>query len=163
MPDIAMPSKTRKAIICRQLWMKAVHKVMRPKQKVIRERKILGPTNRTQIVAGSWKTMLLTVKMNMLTEYLLPVRSRSDNILVTEADEMTPESSRFRLHRRPAMLQRRRSTLRRNRFSSVVDSSPFCACSGTSVVLGSLFDGVLVMLLMRGVFSEAESTDCGIV
>ena len=95
---------------------------------------IRGPNVRTAIVDGSWKTMLEIVKMKIETENRFPVRSRSLIIEVTEADDITPESRRFRLHNRPAMVQRRRSTFSRNRRSAAVMTagigvSPFRARS----------------------------------
>ena len=47
---------------------------MTPKQVVMVAKNRRGPTKRRAIVDGSWKTMLLTVKMKMETEYRLPVR-----------------------------------------------------------------------------------------
>ncbi|KAG9796038.1 hypothetical protein KCU88_g305, partial [Aureobasidium melanogenum] len=103
MPAIEMPSRTLNAIISLQLVMAAVHMVIKPNAQVIVEKNILGPTSRNKIVAGSWKHTEATVKMNMETEYLSPLRSRSDSMLVTDADEMMPLSSRFKLQRTPAI------------------------------------------------------------
>lgn len=44
-------------------------------------------------------------------------------MLVTDADERMPESRRLRLHRIPAMVQRRRSILKRMRLSNAVHAS----------------------------------------
>jgi hypothetical protein len=91
--------------------MKAVQRVMRPKQVVIVAKKRRGPMKRRRIVEGSWKMMLLRVNIQMETEYRFPVKSRSLSIDVTEAEEMMPLSSKLRLQSRPAIVQRRRSTL----------------------------------------------------
>lgn len=67
MPDMAIPSKTLSAIICRQVWMNAVLSVMIPNAIVEQAKKILGPRRRTKMVAGSWKAMEAMVKMKMET------------------------------------------------------------------------------------------------
>jgi hypothetical protein len=64
---MAMPSNTRRAIICFQVVTKAVHMVIKPKLKVMKANHIRGPKVRTAIVLGSWKAMLAIVKMKMLT------------------------------------------------------------------------------------------------
>jgi hypothetical protein len=120
---MAIPSKTLNAIICFQVLTKAVHIVIRPKLNVMKANHLLGPKVRTAIVLGSWKAILAIVKMKMLTLYLFPVRSKSVSIDVTEADEMTPESRRFKEQRTPAIVQRRMSTLRRRRRSNASCSS----------------------------------------
>lgn len=102
--------------------MKAVHIVITPKANVIVANHILGPNFLTAIVEGSWKAMLEIVKMKMATLYRFPDKSRSFNIEVTLAEEMIPESRRLREHKMPAMVQRRRSTFRRKRFSSASSS-----------------------------------------
>jgi len=95
-----------------------------PKQVVMLAKKRRGPMKRKRIVDGSWKVMLATVNMNIETEYLFPLRSRSSSIDVTEAEEMMPLSSKLRLHSRPAMVQRRRSTLNLSlRSARLVNSS----------------------------------------
>ena len=48
--------------------MKAVHRVMMPKQVVIEAKKMRGPMKRMSMVEGSWKTMLLTLKTKIATE-----------------------------------------------------------------------------------------------
>jgi hypothetical protein len=64
-----MPRSIRAAIIWRQVWTNAEHRVTNPKQNVIAANQIRGPTQRTATVQGSWKTTLATVKMNIDTEY----------------------------------------------------------------------------------------------
>lgn len=101
----------RRAIIWRQDCTNAVHSVMMPKQNVMNANQILGPNVLTAMVDGSWNAILAMVKIKMDTEYRLPTSSsKSLSMDVTEADEMTPLSSRFKLQRMPAMVQRRRST-----------------------------------------------------
>ncbi|OJD20912.1 hypothetical protein ACJ73_07749 [Blastomyces percursus] len=130
-----MPKNTRTTIICLQLCMKVVHKVITPKQTVIRENHRRGPTKRTAIVDGSWKTTLDMVKMKIATEYRFPSSARSGIMLVTEAEEMMPESRRFKLHRIPEMVHSRRSTFRRSlrsscRFSSLSNIILFAVATG---------------------------------
>lgn len=108
-----MPRSIRTAIIWRQVWTNAVHRVINPKQKVIQANQVRGPNHRTATVQGSWKTTVATVKMKIDTEYRWPFRSRSSSNVVTDADARIPESSRLRLHRIPAMEQSRRSAFRR--------------------------------------------------
>jgi hypothetical protein len=55
-----------------------------------------GPKTLTPMVEGSWKTIELTVKMKIETEYLWPCRSRSWFRVVTEAEASMPESRRLR-------------------------------------------------------------------
>lgn len=83
------------------------------------------------------------------------------SIDVTEADEMTPESRRFKEQRSPAMVQRRMSTLRRSRRSntffscmslSLMESAP--SCDGRLYVLSLGTD-----LYVGGCGEEAMS-DC---
>jgi hypothetical protein len=63
-------------------------------------------------------------------------------MLVTEADEMTPESSRFNEQRTPAIVQRRKSTFRRRRrsnaFFSEMELSSVAATSSSRE--GTLYD-----------------------
>ena len=137
MPDMAMPSSTLSAIICFQLWMKAVPIVIRPKATVMKENHSLGPNLRTAIVDGSWKVILAIVKMKMLTEYRFPTRSKSEIIEVTDAELITPESRRLSEQRMPAMVHNRRSTLRRRLLSrslATCASSP-CSTGSRGVVL----------------------------
>lgn len=124
MPAMDAPRRMRNAIICFQVWMNPVHRVIEPKQQVINENQRRGPNVLTAIVDGSWKQMLAIVKMKMETEYRLPLsRSRSDNMEVTEALEMTPLSSKLRLHKIPAIVQRRKSTFSLICFSRIACSS----------------------------------------
>lgn len=125
-----MPSKILIAIISFHVRINAVHwyssaqvmlrstkhhtRVITPKVTVIPANQILGPNSLTAMVDGSWNVTLAMVKMKIATEYLFPSSPRSPIILVTEALEMTPLSSRRRLHRMAAMVHRRRSTLRRS-------------------------------------------------
>ena len=82
------------------------------------------------------------------------------SIDVTEADEMTPESSRFNEQRSPAMVQRRMSTFRRSRRSST-----FFSCISCSLIESApSWDGRLYVLslgtdLYVGGCGEAMS-DC---
>lgn len=110
---------TLNAIICRQFVIQAVHKVTIPKAQVIVGKNSLGPNLRTAMVDGSWNTIEEIVKMNILTLYRLPCRSRSSRIDVTLADEMIPLSSKLREQRMAAIEHNRRSILRRSRFSSL--------------------------------------------
>ena len=92
--------------------MKAVHRVIKPKPKVMIAKKILGPRMRTARVAGSWKQTLAAVKIKMETEYRLPwFNPRSFNMLVTDALEIIPLSNKLRLHNRPPMVQSLRDRL----------------------------------------------------
>jgi hypothetical protein len=105
---------------------------MMPKENVMNENQILGPNVLTAIVEGSWKAMLAIVKMKMETEYRLPTsNSRSLNMEVTEAEDMTPLSRRLRLHNKPAILQRRKSTFNRIPFSQA-SSMPSLSLSRTA-------------------------------
>jgi hypothetical protein len=61
---------------------------------------------RRRTVEGSWKKMLLIVKIKMDIKYRLPVRSRSSSVDVTEAEEIIPLRCRLRLRSKPAMVQR---------------------------------------------------------
>lgn len=110
MPLIAMPSRTRRAIISLQLVAHAVHKVIKPKAVVVQAKKMGGPIKRIIRVAGSCAQMDATVKMKIATENLLPVRPKSSGIEVTEAEDMMPLSSRLRLQSSPAIVHNRRST-----------------------------------------------------
>ena len=104
-----MPNNTLSAIICFQLEMKAVHSVINPNKTVVQLKNIGGPTNLIAIVAGNWAHIEATVKMNIATENLFPVSPRSSGIEVTAADESIPLSSRFKLHRIPAIVHSLRS------------------------------------------------------
>lgn len=105
-------------IICHHVVTKAVPIVTTPNPIVMTGKNLLGPYVRTAIVAGSWKTMLANVKMNMLTQYLLPDKPRSSRIEVTLAELMIPLSRRFRDARIAAIEHSRRSTFSRTRRSS---------------------------------------------
>jgi hypothetical protein len=128
----------------------------------MKENQILGPKVRTAMVEGSWNAMLAIVKMKMEMEYLLPTSSsRSESMEVTDALEMTPLSRRLSEQRRPAMLQRRRSTFRRmvvrhsssvlslsvkmvscsSSRSSRTDSSAECWLGGRFVIALLMVDG----------------------
>jgi len=125
--------------------MKAVQSVIVPNATVMEENQILGPNRRTAIVAGSWKVIDAMVKMKMLMLNLFPYRPRSSGIEVTEAEEMTPESSRLREQRIPAIVHKRRSTLRRRRCSScsvsMDGSSPFGGGLGMRLLVSFGGDG----------------------
>jgi hypothetical protein len=86
--------RTRNAIICRQVLIKAVERVM----MLVKKRR--GRMKRRRTVEGSWKKMLLIVKIKMDIKYRLPVRSWSSSIDVTEAEEI------ILLRCKPAMVQR---------------------------------------------------------
>lgn len=115
------------------------------------ENQMRGPTKRTASVEGSWNKTLETVKMKMATEYRFPYSSRSSIIEVTEAEDMMPESSRFKLQRMPAMVHNRKSTFNRMVLSSlhssslrssvvcVSSSSCFCRLTETSSCSESAF------------------------
>lgn len=125
-PLILIPNKTLSAIISRQLCMNAVQNVISPNSTVVQLKKMGGPTNLMMIVAGSCAHIDAIVKMKMATEKRFPVNCRSCGIDVTAAEEMIPLSSRFKLHRMPAMVHNRRSTFRRilpSRCSSWYSSS----------------------------------------
>lgn len=129
----------------RQLVMKAVQRVIRPKQTVVQLKKAGGPTRRIMMVAGSWAQMDATVKMKMATEKRFPVKSKSLGIDVTAAEEMMPLSSKFKLHRMPAMVHSLKSILR-NKFRLNVSSPYSFSGKSTAAVavvtdLGCLFDG----------------------
>ena len=126
--------------------MKAVDSVITPKSVVIVLKKTRGPITRRRMVAGSWKQILDTVKMKMATLKRLPVRDRSVGMLVTEAEERMPLSRRLREQRMPAMVQRRRSTLRRS-----------CA-SSSAVGWGELFERLVVAFSLPVFWAEAS---CG--
>jgi hypothetical protein len=64
-----MPRRTRNAITWHQVLIKAVERVMMPKQVVIVAKKRRCPMKRRRIVEGNWKIMLLTVKIKMDTKY----------------------------------------------------------------------------------------------
>jgi hypothetical protein len=53
MPDIAIPNNILNAIICFHVCTNAVHKVMIPKQNVMKANQILGPNVRHAMVEGS--------------------------------------------------------------------------------------------------------------
>ena len=78
------------------------------------------------------------------------------SMLVTEADEMTPESSRFNEQRTPAMVQRRMSTFirsrRSNAFFSELGLSPAVASSSRD---GTLYDLSSEMALYDGGSGDA--------
>lgn len=133
---MAIPSKTRIKIICLHVYMNAVHyatlephfiilllglthtRVIRPKAMVVKAKNILGPIRRTAMVAGSWKQRAAIVNIRMATEYRFPSASpRSFNIDVTDALEMMPLSSKFKLQSKPAIVHSRRSTFDRSFFS----------------------------------------------
>jgi hypothetical protein len=97
------------------------------------------------MVAGSWKAMLEMVKIKMLTEYRFPVRSRSDNIDVTEAELMTPESSRFKEQSMPAMEHKRRSIFRRSRRSRDSLAADASSSSGMIGAVSPSAGGALVV------------------
>lgn len=79
---------------------------------------------------------------------------------VTDADEMTPESSKLSEHNIPAIVHKRKSTLSRNLFSSSIEStsSPLYSgvCSGTLYV--SLFVKILLVESLRGDGVSASSS-----
>lgn len=134
---IAIPSKILITIISFHVRINAVHwypsaefmlwntghhtRVIRPKATVMPANQIRGPNSLTAMVEGSWNVTLAIVKIKIAIEYLLPPSPRSSIILVTEALEMTPLSSKSRLHRMAAMVHRRRSTLRRSWASRILE------------------------------------------
>ena len=136
-------------------------KLIRPKPKVTKEKKMRGPMRRTAMVAGSWKHTPATVKMRMETEKRLPwSKPRSLSMLVTEALEMRPLSRRLRLHNRPAMVHSLMSTFLLSLLSSLAVSAVFgLAVSETKADLDLLSD-TSVTALMGDFMDMIGGTTC---
>lgn len=150
-------------IICFHVWMNAVHwifdqhqrpsilvsertNVIKPNDKVMHVKKILGPRRRTMMVAGSWKHTLATVKIRIATEKRFPrSSSRSCSMDVTEALEIIPLSIRFRLASKPPIVQSLRSIFHFNLFSlsdALASSSMDPVLCSTSLLLSNV-SGIL--------------------
>jgi len=78
------------------------------------------------------------------------------SMLVTEADEMTPESSRFNEQRTPAIVQRRMSTFRRSRRSNAFFSGLELS---SAAVTSSSRDGTLYDLSSEMALYDGGSGD----
>jgi hypothetical protein len=78
-------------------------------------------------------------------------------MLVTDADEMTPESSRFNEQRTPAIVQRRISTFRQRRRSNAFFSEmePSLVAVASSSRDGTLYDLSFEMALYDGGSGDA--------
>lgn len=136
-------------------------KLIKPKPNVAKEKKIRGPIRRTATVAGSWKHTPDTVKIRIETENRLPWSSpRSLSILVTEALEIRPLSSRSRLHSKPAIVHNLRSTFRLRILSCL---SMSCMSSvgllGTSEVFEAPSEATVPEDMVGKAMSIAEGCD----